>query len=465
VFAQLAGATSLRDIITALATDKGKEGQLLIDRIPSKSALAYANEQRDWRLFEDAYNTFTEELQRRLPDRGHSIFKFRNRVFLFDATVVKVSLSVFDWALNSTVQGGMKMRIGLNYDSYLPGVLIVNPAKLHELNVARKLRLPKGSIIVRDRAFNDYGWFKSLDDQGVYMATRAKSNMVYEVVKDFFVPARKPGRPRVKEARLDGASGERPEDKAIEELKSMETLDILKGLEERKLLVAINVVKELTALELDVAADAVRAPRRLADDKMKKEEQARLRREKKEAKKALRAWKALEDEARKAKKAEEAKARRAERALELKQKREAGTAQAQPQEPAEAVAAQAPPEAGTAQARPQEPAEAVAAQAPPEAGSAQEQLQALKPEEFQTVQDNEMTGKSRGKHRQKTPRPLRASNDRRKKARDRLSGEVPLFIVLTDQIVSPPNAQSPDKIHELRMARAWCSTGKTTRPG
>ncbi|MDR2199138.1 MAG: transposase [Deltaproteobacteria bacterium] len=81
-------------------------------------------------------------------------------------------------------------------------------------------------------------------------------------------------------------------------------------------------------------------------------------------------------------------------------------------------------------------------------------MEASEPDDSQTSQENEMTGKSRRKPRQKTTRPPRASNDGRKKAPDRLSGEVPLFIVLTDQIVSPPNAQSPAKILELRMVRA-----------
>jgi len=44
------------------------------------------------------------------------------------------------------------------------------------------LRLPKGSIVVVDRAYNDYLWFRSLCEAGIFFVTRQKSNAVYQTV-------------------------------------------------------------------------------------------------------------------------------------------------------------------------------------------------------------------------------------------------------------------------------------------
>jgi IS4 transposase len=56
--------------------------------------------------------------------------------------------------------------------------------KRHEVNVARTLKLPKESIVVMDRGYNDYGLFEAWDEAGVYFVTRMKTNARYRVEAD-----------------------------------------------------------------------------------------------------------------------------------------------------------------------------------------------------------------------------------------------------------------------------------------
>ena len=53
LFCQLGGAASLREICQGLATSEGKLRRLGVPEAPRSFTLAYANEYRPWKLFED----------------------------------------------------------------------------------------------------------------------------------------------------------------------------------------------------------------------------------------------------------------------------------------------------------------------------------------------------------------------------------------------------------------------------
>jgi putative transposase len=46
-------------------------------------------------------------------------------------------------------------RVGLDHDGYLPTFMQITDGKVHEVNMARTLSLPKGSIVVFDRGYTD----------------------------------------------------------------------------------------------------------------------------------------------------------------------------------------------------------------------------------------------------------------------------------------------------------------------
>ena len=61
--------------------------------------------------------------------------------------------------------------------------MTVTDAKAPDIKVARALRLPKGSIVVADRAYMDFDWINSLILQGVFLVTRLKRRIKYRVVE------------------------------------------------------------------------------------------------------------------------------------------------------------------------------------------------------------------------------------------------------------------------------------------
>ena len=50
----------------------------------------------------------------------------------------------------------------------------VTDGKASDLEVARSLRLARGSIVVADRLYQDFGWLRTLDAEGIFLVTRLK---------------------------------------------------------------------------------------------------------------------------------------------------------------------------------------------------------------------------------------------------------------------------------------------------
>lgn len=113
---------------------------------------------------------------------GHK-FRFKAKLFSFDSSVVKLCLSAFPWADFRARRGGMKLHAALDHDGYLPVIVRVTKARLHDSKMAKMLKLPKGSIAVFDKAFINYSWFRTPGASGLFFDTRLKTNAVFKVLK------------------------------------------------------------------------------------------------------------------------------------------------------------------------------------------------------------------------------------------------------------------------------------------
>ena len=51
------------------------------------------------------------------------------------------------------------------------------------------MTFPRGSVVVVDRGYLDFGWLKVLDSRGCFFVTRAKSNMAYQIKEQYDVEA------------------------------------------------------------------------------------------------------------------------------------------------------------------------------------------------------------------------------------------------------------------------------------
>jgi hypothetical protein len=193
LFCHLAKAQSLREISGGLKSCLGKLSHLGIRQAPKRSTLAYANEHRDWRIYQTVFFQLLERVQSQW--NGKRKFKFKNKLFSIDATTIDLCLSMFDWAKFRRAKGAIKLHLILDHDGYLPNFAHITDGKQHEVKVLKNelivdFSFPKDSIIVFDRAYNDYKLFSHWTTTGVFFVTRMKDNADYRVVKRRPVPDR-----------------------------------------------------------------------------------------------------------------------------------------------------------------------------------------------------------------------------------------------------------------------------------
>jgi hypothetical protein len=184
LFCQLGQAKSLREITEGLQASEGKLRHLGLPEAPARSTLAYANSHRPWQLFETVFHQLLADCQQRLGvARCGAKLGLPGKLLSLDATVIDLCAAVFDWAQFRTTKGAVKLHLLLDHDGYLPCYAVITEGKVHEIQVARKLRLQRGTMLVFDRGYTDYEWFQQLTEEGVHFVTRLKNNATYVVVE------------------------------------------------------------------------------------------------------------------------------------------------------------------------------------------------------------------------------------------------------------------------------------------
>jgi len=181
LFCQLGSADSLREICGGLSTALGRMVHLGLKGAPKRSTLAYANSRRPWQLYQGVFEQLLGRCQVLAAERRRP-FRFKNPLRVLDSTVIDLCLEVFDRAKYRRTKGAIKLHLQLQDRGCLPCWALVTEGRTHDVRVAQGLSFDPGTIVVMDRAYNDYGMFGRWDAQGVFFVTRMKANSQHEVV-------------------------------------------------------------------------------------------------------------------------------------------------------------------------------------------------------------------------------------------------------------------------------------------
>jgi hypothetical protein len=186
LFCQIGQAHSLREICGGLATCLGKLKHLGVDAAPKRSTLAYANEHRPWQLYQKVFYQLLAKC--RVLARGKKPFRFKNKLFSLDATLIELCVTLFDWAKYRQTKGAVKLHLLLDHEGYLPVFASMTEGNVHEVNIAHTLKFPKGSILAIDRGYVDYEQFARWTEDGIFFVTREKDNAAFKVIEKRAVP-------------------------------------------------------------------------------------------------------------------------------------------------------------------------------------------------------------------------------------------------------------------------------------
>lgn len=145
MFGQLANRESLRDLIVALDAHRSKCYHLGMGKNVSKSSMARANQDRDYRIFEEfAYLLVSEARQKRKTD----IFKLGGNVYAFDSTTIDLCLSVFWWAKFRKTKGGVKIHTLYDIETQIPAFFHITNASVHDSKAMSEIPYEAGSYYV-----------------------------------------------------------------------------------------------------------------------------------------------------------------------------------------------------------------------------------------------------------------------------------------------------------------------------
>jgi putative transposase len=176
---QLTARVSLRDGVSSLKARIKSLYHLGVKPV-ARSTFADANHQRPASFFEALFGLMYRRCQPLTPKHK---FRFKNKLFSLDATVVSLCLTLFPWAAFRRTKAGIKLHTLLDHDGYLPAFVAVSPAREPDIKRARSLSLSKGSIVVEDLGYTDYAWYAQLTAQKIFFVTRQKRNARYEVLE------------------------------------------------------------------------------------------------------------------------------------------------------------------------------------------------------------------------------------------------------------------------------------------
>lgn len=171
---------SLRDIVGNLAAQGPRLYHLGVKSV-SRSSLARVNTEQPYTLYEALFGKLYARCQTRAPRHG---FRFKNKLYSMDASLIDLSLAIFPWSHYALGKGAVKLHMGLDHDGLLPAFAVVTHSRVMETTIARGITLPKGSIVVFDRGYCEHAWLKKLDDTGVFFVTRLRAKTKHEVVKN-----------------------------------------------------------------------------------------------------------------------------------------------------------------------------------------------------------------------------------------------------------------------------------------
>lgn len=174
-FAQLTYRESLRDIECCLRAMGKKLYHMGIRGKISRSTLAYANENRDWRIYCDFAQILIHEA-RQLYANDDFDLELQQTVYALDSSTIDLCLSVFPWARFRKTKGAIKLHTLLDLRGNIPSFVAITDGKVHDVNILDVLIPEAGAIYVMDKAYLDFERLYHLDQCAAFFVTRAKSN-------------------------------------------------------------------------------------------------------------------------------------------------------------------------------------------------------------------------------------------------------------------------------------------------
>lgn len=181
MFGQLSNRESLRDVVVALEAHHTKCYHLGIGRNPiAKTTFASANQNRDYRIFEDFAFFMMEQARKK---QATDIFKLKRHVYAFDSTTIPLCLSIFWWAKFRKKKGGVKAHVLYDLEAQVPAYFHFSTASVHDSKAMKYIPYESGSYYVFDRGYNVFKELHKIHLHESFFVVRAKKNLQFKCIR------------------------------------------------------------------------------------------------------------------------------------------------------------------------------------------------------------------------------------------------------------------------------------------
>ena len=177
-FAQLTYRESLRDIEACPRFMQKKLYHMGFRGAISKSTLADANDNRDWRIYADFAQVLIHTARDLYCNEPLGI-DLEQTVYALDATTIDLCLSIFPWAHFRKNKAAVKLHTLLDLRGSIPSFIEITDGKVHEVNILDTLILEPGSFYVMDRGYLDFARLYIFHLAKAFFVVRCKNKIKY----------------------------------------------------------------------------------------------------------------------------------------------------------------------------------------------------------------------------------------------------------------------------------------------
>lgn len=178
VFAQLTWRESLRDIEACLNARRDQLYHLGLHGPVKRSTLADALAGRDWRIFADLAQHLIAQAR---PLYAHEplAVELHQTLYVLDASIIDLCLSVYPWARFDAERSGIKLHTQLELRSDLPAQMLVSLATFQEVCWLDQLAWEPGAFYLMDRAYQAWARLYAIEQARAWFVVRAKRSLAY----------------------------------------------------------------------------------------------------------------------------------------------------------------------------------------------------------------------------------------------------------------------------------------------
>jgi hypothetical protein len=185
LYGVLSRCDSMGELCDSMRALGGKINYLGMENSPAKSTAGDALRDRPNELYRDFYLALLKHFEPVLSVSRIADVSF-DKFYAFDSTTISLFSQVMQGVGRNRKddgkkKGGLKVHMLTDIHADSAKFVKISEAKKHDKNFLQDLILPKGSMVVFDKAYNQYSQFAKWSEKEVWFVTRMKKNAVRDV--------------------------------------------------------------------------------------------------------------------------------------------------------------------------------------------------------------------------------------------------------------------------------------------